>query len=102
MENITLWFKVDDGPAEEVEIRDAKNVRDLKREMIKQHPRMFGEDDEAGLWHLYRSATAGEPEDSRTPISQLGDSGAANGPDIVLRRVTPIATGLKATDFRWK
>jgi hypothetical protein len=43
-----------------------------------------------------------EPEDSKSSISILGNSGTVDGPEIVLRRVptTAAPAGLLATNFR--
>ena len=87
----TLWFKVENGPADEVEVRNAENIKQLKQEIIQQHPRMFGEDQDAGVWHLYKSDEAEEPENSKSSISVLGNSGTVDGPEIVLRRVPTTA-----------
>jgi hypothetical protein len=51
-----LWFKVENFPADEVKVGNAKNVKELKQEIIKQHPLMFGEYQEAGLWDLFQKS----------------------------------------------
>jgi hypothetical protein len=84
----TLWFKVENGPADEVEVGNAANIKQLKKEIIQQHSYMFGEDQGAGVWHLYKSAQAQEPEDSWTPIAELGDAGETSRTSFILKKVT--------------
>jgi hypothetical protein len=88
----TFWFKVENGPADEVEVKNAENIKQLKQEIIKQHPRMFGEDQEAGVWNLYKSSEAQEPEDSGDSLDVLGEAGKTSRTALVLRRVSPTLT----------
>ena len=88
----TLWFKVENGPADEVGVNNAQNIKQLKNEMIQQHPRMFGDDQEAGVWNLYKTAQAQEPEDSGDTLDVLGEAGATSRTALILKRVSPIAT----------
>lgn len=87
-----LWFKVEDGPADEVEVNYAENIKQLKQEIIQQHPRMFGEDQEAGVWHLYKSAEAKEPEDSGDSLDVLGDAGKTSRTALILKSISPTTT----------
>jgi hypothetical protein len=87
-----LWFKVENGPADEVAVGNAENIKQLKQEIIQQHPRMFGEDQEAGVWHLYKSDEAQKPEDSGDYLDVLGDAGKTSRTALVLRRVSTTLT----------
>jgi hypothetical protein len=88
----TLWFKVENGPADEVEVKNAENIKQLKQEIIQQHPRMFGEDQEAGVWHLYKTAQAEEPENSWTLITELNGAGEIGPVALVLKRISTTTT----------
>ena len=56
----TLWFKVEStGRAVTVKIAEDANVLELMEAIIQQRPRMFGDDQDAGLWHLYKTGAEG-------------------------------------------
>jgi hypothetical protein len=63
---LQLWFKVENFPAAPFEIAVAEDsiVFHLIEACIQQRPLLFGEVQEAGLWLLFRTAQAQEPEDS--------------------------------------
>jgi hypothetical protein len=91
----TLWFKVEDGPAARVDVSNKELIiDDWKREMIRQHPQMFGEDQETGVWHLYKSAEAEEPEESWTPVTDLVDAGKTGPTALVLKRAAGLSVGM--------
>ena len=99
----TLWFKVDNGPADEVEVRNAKNIKQLKNEIIQQHSNFFSGQSDPLLWNLYKSAQAKEPEDSGDSLDVLGDAGKTSRTAFVLKRISHTTTapaGLIASDFR--
>ena len=83
-----MWFKVENGPADEVEVKNAQNIKQLKQEIILQHPRMFGDDQEAGVWHLYKTEHAQEPEDSWNLLTVLDGAGDTGPIALLLRRVS--------------
>ena len=83
----TLWFKVENGPAAPVEANQCTSIWELKKEIISQHPRMFGDDLEAGVWNLFRSDPASEPEDSGDGLIVLEESGSTSRTALVMRRV---------------
>ena len=87
----TLWFKVENGPADEVGVNNAQNIKQLKNEMIQQHPRMFGDDQEAGVWNLYKTAQAQEPEESWTTIAELDGAGETGPTALILKRIPQTA-----------
>jgi hypothetical protein len=83
----TLWFKVENGPAAKVKVNDTLDIDELKQEIIQQHSYLFPQPTGPALWNLYKSDQAQEPENSKSSISILGNSGTVDGPEIVLRRV---------------
>ena len=88
----TLWFKVENGPADEVEVRNSQNIKQLKQEIIRQHPRMFGDDQEAGVWHLYKTGAEGkEPEESGDTLDVLGEAGKTSRTALILKRISQTA-----------
>jgi hypothetical protein len=83
----TLWFKVENGPADEVEVKNAANIKQLKQEIIQQHSYLFPPPTGPALWHLFRTAEAEEPEDSGDNLQVLGDAGQTSRTALILKRV---------------
>ena len=84
----TFWFKVENGPADEVEVRNAENIKQLKQEIIRQHSNLlhFQNTPAVADWNLYKSAQAEEPADSWTLITDLGTSGETGPAALILKR----------------
>ena len=83
----TLWFKVENGPATRVKIKEALIIDDLKQEIISQHLNAFVGQDNSLSWNLFRSDTASEPEKSWDSLAVLANGGETGPTALVMRRV---------------
>jgi hypothetical protein len=82
-----LWFKAE-GFKRAVTVIDDFDISDLKNLIFYYHSDIFPKPTKFADWHLYKSDQSHEPEDLRASISVLGSSGTADGPEIVLKRVS--------------
>jgi hypothetical protein len=88
-----LWFKVENGPGEEVEVKNAENIKQLKQEIIQQHSYLFTGQSDPLFWNLYKTGgEAEEPEESGDSLDGLGEAGKTCRKSIILKRVSPPST----------
>ena len=84
---MTLWFKVENGPATRVKVKESGIIDDLKQEILLQHSRFFEGQDDPLMWNLFRSDTAAEPENSGDSLGVLGQAGGTSRTALVMKRV---------------
>jgi hypothetical protein len=97
----TLWFKIENGPADEVEVENAENIKQLKNKIIQQHSGFFTGQSDPLFWNLYKTGgEAEEPEDSGDSLDFLGEAGKTSRTALILKRVTSPPTSKSSFEQR--